>query len=213
MFSGVILFSSCSFVYADLVINEVMYDLSGSDSSSGKSREWVEIYNNGSSDVAIDASTWRFYDGGANRTINGEVDFSILAGAFVIFAGDKDIFLADHPAFSGVVYDTGMTTLSNTGTSLKILDQNSSVLDSFTYSSSQGGAGDGNTLQKISGIWSGVTPTPGVTNEISSNSNNYSSSSSDTSSTTIVQVRQEVVEVKIFILLKQKKNKKLEQIF
>ena len=57
MFSGVILFSSCSFVYADLVINEVMYDLSGSDSSSGKSREWVEIYNNGSSDVAIDAAT------------------------------------------------------------------------------------------------------------------------------------------------------------
>lgn len=186
MFSGVILFSSYNFVYADLVINEIMYDLSGSDSTSSKSREWVEIYNNGSSDVTVDASVWRFYDGGANRTINGEVDFSIIAGAFVIFAGDKDTFLSDHPGFSGVVYDTGMTTLSNTGALLKILDQNSSVLDSFTYSSSQGGAGDGNTLQKISGIWSGATPTPGATNEISSNSsnNNSSSSSVNTSSTT-----------------------------
>lgn len=163
---AILLMFPCRFALASLIINEIMYDLSGADSTGGKSREWVEIYNNGANDVAIDASLWRFYDGGANRTINGEVDFSIPAGAYIVFAGDKDTFIADHNGFSGTVYDTGMTTLNNTGATLKILDQDGNVVDSVAYTSLQGGAGDGNSLQKISGGWSGATPTPGVTNEI-----------------------------------------------
>ena len=163
-----------------------MYDLSGSDSINSKSREWIEIYNNGGSDVAIDASIWRINDGSANRTINGEVNFSIPAGAFVIFAGDKDTFLVDHPSFGGVVYDTGITTLNNTGALLKLLDQNGNIVDSFAYTSSLGGAGDGNTLQKISGSWAGASPTPGVTNETAPPPSSSSSSDSTpaTSSTT-----------------------------
>ena len=162
---GLLFFPPFHFAFAGLVINEIMYDLSGADSTSSKSREWIEVYNNGASDVAIDASTWRVYDGSANRTINGEVDFSISAGSYVIFAGDKDTFLADHSGFSGTVYDTGITSLNNTGATLKILDQDGNVVDSVIYASSQGGAGDGNTLQKISSVWSGATPTPGATNE------------------------------------------------
>lgn len=142
-----------------------MYDLSGSDSSSGKSKEWIEIYNNGANDVAIDASKWRIYDGSGNRTINGEVDFSISAGGYVIFAGDKDTFLLDHSGFSGIVYDTGITSLNNTDDTLKIIDQDGNAIDTVTYASSQGGAGDGNSLQKISDTWVGATPTPGMANE------------------------------------------------
>ncbi len=164
VFFGAFLFSSWHLAYAGLMIHEVMYDLSGSDSTNSKSREWVEIYNPDGSDVSIDASAWRIYDGGANRTINGEVNFSIPAGAHVIFAGDKDTFLIDNPSFSGTVYDTGITTLNNTGATLKLLDSSLATVDEFNYASSQGGAGDGNTLQKISGAWSGATPTPGAAN-------------------------------------------------
>lgn len=161
----VVFFSSCHFAFAGLVINEIMYDLSGSDSTGSKSREWIEVYNSGTSDVAIDASKWRIYDGGAKRTINGEVNFSIPTGSYVIFAGDKDTFLADHTGFSGTVYDTGITSLNNSGATLEILDQDGSALDTVIYISTQGGAGDGNSLQKISDSWSGATPTPGTANE------------------------------------------------
>src|SRR3989338_4227626 len=91
--AAVVFFTGYSYAQAGLVINEIMYDLSGSDSTGGKSKEWIEVYNNGASAVDVDASTWRVYDGGANRTINGEVNFSVPAGAYIVFAGDKDTFL------------------------------------------------------------------------------------------------------------------------
>ena len=40
----------------DVVINEIMYDLSGSDTD----REWIEIYNKGTS--SIDLAEWRFQE-------------------------------------------------------------------------------------------------------------------------------------------------------
>ncbi|MFA5931979.1 MAG: lamin tail domain-containing protein [Candidatus Paceibacterota bacterium] len=164
VFVLVFFFSACRLAFAGLSINEINYDLSGSDSINGKSREWVEIYNSGSNEVSVDASKWRFYDGGGNRTINGEVNFSIPANGYVIFTGDKDTFLAEHSSFAGSVYDTGFTSLNNTGTTLKILDQDGSVIDEVSYTTSLGGAGDGNSLQKISGSWVGSTPTPGEIN-------------------------------------------------
>jgi len=182
-----VLFSSFHFVFASgLTINEIMYDLSGADSTNSKSREWIEIYNSDVNSISIDASTWRIYDGSANRTINNQVNFSVPAGAYIIFAGNKDTFLVDHLGFSGTVYDTGITSLNNTGATLKILDQNGNVVDSVTYASTQGAAGDGNSLQKISGSWAGATPTPGAANGTASSSAGglavYTPSSNDNSS-------------------------------
>ncbi|MFA5840781.1 MAG: lamin tail domain-containing protein [Candidatus Paceibacterota bacterium] len=187
--------------FASLSINEINYDLSGSDSTSSKAREWVEIYNPGPTDVSIDATKWRFYDGGGNRTINGEVDFSIPANSYVIFAGDKDTFLADHSGFGGLVYDTGFTSLNNTGATLKILDQDGNSVDEVSYTSSQGGAGDGNTLQKISGSWGGAIPTPGIANEAvstpppASSSGGGGSSNLSTANTSTTETKIKVVEI------------------
>lgn len=180
-----VLFSLPSAAFAGLFIGEIMYDLSGSDSTDGKSREWIEVYNPDTNAVSVDASKWRLYDGSANRTMNGEVDFSIPSGAYIIFAGDRTTFLADHPGFLGVVYDTGITSLNNTGATLKILDQDSTALDNFTYASAQGASGDGNSLQKISGAWQGKTPTPGAANEMGAvnSSSNPSNSNSPASAT------------------------------
>lgn len=176
VFLLIIFFYSSRVAFATLFINEIMYDLPGSDSTSSKSREWIEVYNSGSSDIPIDASKWRIYDGAANKTINGEVDFSIPALSYVIFAGNKDTFLTEHTSFSGLVYDTGITSLNNSGATLKILDQNGNVVDSVSYTSSEGGAGDGNSLQKISSTWVSGVPTPGVANQPTDSGNNNSSS-------------------------------------
>ncbi len=177
LFSVIFVFFLCfRSVFASLYINEVMYDLQGSDSTNGKSREWIEVYNSGPSDVNIDASSFRIYDGSANRTINGGVNFSIPTNSYIIFVGNKDTFISDHPNFTGTVYDTGITSLNNTGTTLKILDQSSSVIDSFTYASSMGGAGDGNSLQKIGGNWVGASPTPGASNDSNGSSVSVNSS-------------------------------------
>ncbi len=199
--SVVAFFFVYNFAFASLVINEIMYDLSGSDSTSSKSREWVEVYNPDGVNVDVDASKWRIYDGSANRTINGEVNFSIPAGGYIIFAGDKDAFLLDHAGFSGIVYDTGITSLNNAGAILKVLDQDLNIIDSVTYASSQGGAGDGNSLQKIAGGWQGASPTPGVQNETSvpppvppSENNQTSTSSSTQSSSSSSEVKIPTIE-------------------
>ncbi len=176
LFFFLILFSSHNVAHANLTINEVMYDLSGADSTNSKSREWIEVYNGDTNDITVDASKWRIYDGSANRTINGEVSFSISANSYVIFAGDKDTFLSDNPGFGGVVYDTGITSLNNTGATIKLLDQDGNTADLFTYTSSLGGAGDGNSLQKISGSWVGNLPTPGAANQ-SSTASSYTTPS------------------------------------
>src|SRR3989344_8568879 len=93
-FITLVFFSSCQVAFASLTITEIMYDLSGSDSTSSKSREWIEVYNSGSV-LQVDASKWRAYDGAGNRTINGGGDFTIAAGGYIIFAGGKDTFLHD----------------------------------------------------------------------------------------------------------------------
>jgi len=93
--------------------------------------------------------------------MNDQEDFTIPANSYVIFAGDKNTFLADNSSFTGTVYDTGFTGLNNTGATLKILDQDGNAVDSVTYTSGEGGAGDENSLQLVNGAWAAAAPTPG----------------------------------------------------
>jgi hypothetical protein len=150
---------------AGIIINEIMYDLSGADTD----HEWVEILNSDS--VEMDLTGWKFFDG-SNHNLNqppingGQGSLIIPAGNYAIFSGDAATFLSDHPGFSGTVIDTVMS-LSNTGTTLKIIKPDSSVADSVTYGSSQGASGDGNSLQLINGTWQAALPTPGIANQTS----------------------------------------------
>ena len=147
---------------ASVIINEIMYDLPGSVTLSGKNREWIEIHNTDNSAIDI-TGEWRFNDG-SSHYLNDKNTFSIPADGFIVLAGDKATFLTDHPGFSGTVIDTSMS-LSNTGSTLKILDASGNATDTVTYSSSQGANGDGNSLQLVNGAWVAATPTPGVANE------------------------------------------------
>ena len=150
--------------HANVVINEIMYDLPGTDTD----HEWVEIYNNGAS--SVDLTGWKFSDG-SNHNLNappvngGQGSLTLAAGGYAVLAGDGTTFVGDHPGFAGTVIDTVMN-LPNTGATLKIIKSDSTTADSVTYNSSQGASGDGNSLQLISGSWTTAAPTPGAENHL-----------------------------------------------
>ena len=137
----------------DLVINEIMYDLEGSDTSSGKSREWVEIYNNSGREITLTggSSGWRFSDG-SNHLLNepaAQGSMAIPIGGYAILAGDAATFLIDHSGFGGTVIDTVMS-LKNTSATLKISAPDGTVIDEVIYDSSWGANGNGKTLERKS---------------------------------------------------------------
>ena len=149
-------------VYAGLIINEIMYDLPGTDTD----HEWIELYNDSSSEISL--SGYKFNDG-ANHGLNtppvngGVGPLSVPANGYVILAGNATVFKSDYPSYSGAVIDTVMA-LANEGDSLSIVDSNNDVIDSVTYTKSQGGAGDGNSLGSFGNLLSPGTPTPGSAN-------------------------------------------------
>ncbi len=132
---------------SDIVINEIMYNLPGTDSK----HEWIEILNNSSSEINL--IDWKFNDG-SNHTLNeppqngGQGSLIIPAGEYAILTGNAIMFLADHSGFSGTVIDTVMS-LKNTTSVLKILDPTGNEIDSITYENSWGADGNGKTLEKI----------------------------------------------------------------
>lgn len=149
-----------------LVINEIMYDLSGSDAG----HEWIELYNGGTSSVQLvggsGQGSFRFNDGSnhllAETALSGTL--AIAAGGYAIIADDAAAFISDHPGYSGTVIDTSMS-LPNTGGAAKIVDGAGNIIDSVSYAQSQGANGDGNSLGRDSdGSFVSMTPTPGAMN-------------------------------------------------
>ncbi len=148
-----------TFKVGDLVINEIMYDLEGSDTATttSKGREWVELYNKSGREITLTGgnSGWRFNNGSKNHLLNEPAargSMAIPAGGYVILAGDAATFLADHNGFSGAVIDTGMTSLNNTSAILKISAPDGAVIDEVTYYSSWGANGNGKTLERKSAV-------------------------------------------------------------
>ncbi|MEK7494195.1 MAG: lamin tail domain-containing protein [Patescibacteria group bacterium] len=153
-------------VSGDVVINEVAYDLEGTDDK----HEWVELYNASAQD--IDITGWKFNDG-SNHIVNappkngGQGTMIIPASGYAALADDAAVFLADHPGFSGTVIDTVMS-LNNTSATLTLLDENGTVIDVATYQKESGAAGNGMTLARSdAGMWkesAHIGGSPGVPN-------------------------------------------------
>jgi len=83
-----------------LLITEVFYNYTGPGTK--EDHEWFEIYNPTPNPVTLNG--WQVGD--ANP---GQLDllptFTIAPGEFVIIAGRTNAFLADHPAYTGQVYE------------------------------------------------------------------------------------------------------------
>lgn len=155
VFSIIFFLCASSWAYASVVITEIMYDLSGSDTG----REWVEIQNNGS---ATDLTGWKFFENGVNHTlVLSQGNISLPQNGFAVIADSAEKFLLDWPGFSGTLLDSSFS-LSNTGEALALRDSGLTNIDNVTYSSDLGANGDGNSLQKINDKWVSVVPTPGL---------------------------------------------------
>jgi len=179
---------------AQVVLNEIMYDLSGTDTK----REWVEIYNTGASPVTVviggTNSAWRFSDGSQH-------ELGVVSGSVIIPPGEYGIitndntgagFLLDWPSFSGSLFNSSFS-LNNTEDSLSLMSsKDGEVLSLASYNSNQGAKGDGNSLQRqAGGTWIAALPTPGLVNATTA----YvpPDDSGDNSGTTTATSTQEVV--------------------
>ena len=165
---------------ASIYINEIMYDIDGSDDK----KEWVEIYNDSAGEVNL--KDWRFYDG-SNHILNeppangGKGSLILPAYGYAILSSDATTTTVNYPVYSGAVIDTVMS-LGNTSETLKIIDASGAIIDTVSYNSSMGANGDGNSLQKINGVWSAKSQTFGYTNASSAQNSSSSSQESQSSS-------------------------------
>lgn len=134
---------------ASILINEIMYNPSGTDSK----HEWIEIYNNESNSIlsnlstAINLSGYKLFENNVKHSltlINGSyelVDFAIIAD-------DALTFLKDYPDFNGTLLDSAFS-LSNTAETIAILDSSDNVIDNITYNDSLGADNNGRTLVRV----------------------------------------------------------------
>ncbi len=134
---------------AEIIINEIMYDLAGTDDKY----EWVELYNNGP--VATDLTDWKINDGdsttnhGLNVPPKNNSRGSIIldADSYALLTDDAATIAADLPGYAGTIIDT-VLNLPNTGATLKLIDKNGVEINTATYSKDLGAAGNGRTLER-----------------------------------------------------------------
>lgn len=153
-------FVFCAFAqnaYAQVVINEIMYDASGSDDG----HEWIEIKNTGN--TAVDLSLYRFFEAAVNHKITAVLGATLSSGGYAIIADDAAKFMVDFPSFSGVLYDSSFS-LSNAGEAISIkLDD--VVVDSVSYVPNELADGTGGTLQKVGSSFVALSATPGASSD------------------------------------------------
>ena len=178
---------------ASVYISEIMYDIDGSDDK----KEWVEIYNGNAGEINL--KDWRFNDG-SNHILNeppangGRGSLVLPAYSYAILSSDATTTVANYSAYSGIVIDTVMS-LGNTSETLKIIDASGAIIDTVSYNSSMGANGDGNSLQKINGVWSAKSPTFGYANASSAQSSSSSSQENQSSSASISSSSSSAAEV------------------
>ncbi len=179
---GLVVFLSHFYITsASFEITEVMYDLDGTDTG----REWVEVYNNGSE--STDFSKWYFFSDNTKHSLVPQSESNIPAGGYAVITQDASKFRADWPNYSGLLFDSSWTGLSNDGETIALKDPDLNIVSEISFTSSQGGAGDGNSLQKINSSWVGAIPTPGMQNQSSGGGSGGSGSGGGSPSPNIEQ--------------------------
>ena len=161
------------FAHAQVVVNEVMYNPAGSDSG----REWVELYNQGGSDVTLVGGTvhgsWRIADS-SNHTLTdpsggvGRGSLVIPAGGYLVVASDPSEFISGE--YVGGTYSVIKSSISlgNSGSTVSLIDGTGTNVNGFSYANTQGANDDGASLQRqADGSWIAALPTPGAANSSS----------------------------------------------
>lgn len=167
-----VFFTVPKIAWSQVIINEIMYDLQvGSDDG----HEWIELYNNSSSDIDLtdgkindgdDDIKHKFNTTTAKTPSRGSL--ILPAGGFLILAGDASKIASDLSGYQGSIIDTTFS-LKNASGQLKIFNKDDSELASISYIKELGAAGNGKTLE-----WDGAAlkeslvdgGTPGEANSV-----------------------------------------------
>jgi len=135
-------------VFGQIIINEIMYDLAGTDDK----HEWVELFNNGS--LPVDLTDYKINDGdtATNHSLNAPPKNNsrglmvLGASEYLLLAGDANTLIADLPNYNETIIDT-IINLSNTNSTLKLLDKDGLEVSIISYNKDLGAAGNGRTLE------------------------------------------------------------------
>lgn len=146
--------------FYDVNINEIMYDVGGSD----EGMEWIELIN--MSTTTLDISEWKLFENNTNHRLQWyKGSKTIPHNGYAIIANDGEKFFASRPYFSQPIFDATFS-LSNSGETIALKNDNLEI-DSVRYDSSLGAQGDGNSLQRrTNNTWYAAIPTPGFENRI-----------------------------------------------
>ncbi len=132
----------------DIIINEIMYDLDGSDTN----REWVEIYNNSES-ASVNLFGWKFFDGDGT-TQHGltiyQGTWTIPPQGYAVIAKNGATFTATYSANTGIIIECGALNLVNSTATIALVNPNGAYVGSVTYSSVNGANDNGRSLERIS---------------------------------------------------------------
>jgi hypothetical protein len=143
-----------SFTARMVVLNEILA------SPASEDREFIELYNNGSTDVhlagwklsEISGSTEKFYT------------ISTTTGAFKTVSQSGSTIIPVHGFLAFYLSDS--TALNNTGDTIKLYDNSSTLLDTHKYPAVPVGKSVVRFPDGI-GFWVDPEPTPGASNIVS----------------------------------------------
>lgn len=154
--AGAIAVTMPQLLSAQVIISEIMYDVSGSDSG----REWVEIYNEGAD---ADITAWKLLEGTTNHGLTAVGAQTLSSGSYAVIADNPTKFKTDWPSYSGLLFDSAFS-LNNTGETLMLrcCGKELADKDSATYASSMGAQGDGSSLSRSGGSFVPTDPSPGA---------------------------------------------------
>lgn len=143
---------------AEVFINEIMYDLPGSDTG----REWIEIYNTGPDALNLEELNI--------ETTSNHKNFQLISGSallgenkYALIIQDSDHFKIDWPIFSEIIVKSTFSLNNKSGEI--ILKKDKEVLDSLKYNSEIKDREIALSFQKFGSNWSFSPPTPGRVNK------------------------------------------------
>ncbi|MEA2035979.1 MAG: lamin tail domain-containing protein, partial [Nanoarchaeota archaeon] len=141
-----LLILSIATVQGDVLISEVMYDVGSSQ--GGDFNEWIELYNNGTSEV--DLTGWKINDIAFSAITIGVDEYIVVAedltGRFDEYFSNNDTVWDSNDAFNAT--DSSALSFDDSSDKVNITNSTGDLIDVMSYDSSLGADGDGKTLER-----------------------------------------------------------------
>lgn len=147
--------------YPYVVLNEVLAQPDKNDLAP-KNREFIEIYNNGSS--SIDIAGWQISEltGTDNERFYPIVATNATSGEMQVVSSTTILSPQGH---LGLQFGANQGKLNDGGDTVRLYDNNGVLRDTYKYKGSKEGKADARNPDGT-GIWVDPEPTPGEPNEV-----------------------------------------------